>query len=272
MYFKDFPQFLYDFNFGNTTKTNVVVDITRNIRFRRDILSNIAVYDEYDIVDGETPEILAEKFYGTPEYHWVIMLANEKYDYRNDFPLPETILQKHIETVYNPVLYSGDWYWDHHDDGNLYFHIKITSTDVPFDPNYLTAQVNVTIQDDDKSFVHSWKFPDDGIDLDVNTQYFVFPCVNKNVSPDWLLAHGKTGSTADHGVGNSTLQIITTGREHNPVYYVNAAGNIVNPNTDATPVTGDTIHRQQNDAKRRIKVISPSLLESILRNYEDELA
>ena len=71
---------------------------------------------------------------------------------------------------------------------------------------------------------------------------------------------------------NSTLQIITTGREHNPVYYVNAAGNIVNPSTDATPVTGDTIHRQQNDAKRRIKVISPSLLESILRNYEDELA
>jgi hypothetical protein len=270
MYFKDFPQFLYDFNFGNTTKTNVVVDVTRNIRFRRDILSNITLYDQYDIIDGETPEIISEKFYGTPEYHWVVMLANEKYDYRNDFPLAESILQRHIETVYNPTLYSSDWYWDTHEDGNLYFHIKITSVNTPFYPEYLTAQVKVTLSDDDLSWSQTFDFPSSDVTFDVTTQYFAFKISTVNAT--WLLNHGTSTSTQTEGVGAVKLTINTTGREHNPVYYVNSTGNIVNPGNGAIPVTGDTIHRTQNDQKRRIKIISPSLLESILRNYEDELA
>jgi hypothetical protein len=74
MYFKDFPKFIYDFKYDDSaaTKTSVVKDITRNIRFRKEILANITLYDEYDIVDGETPEIIAEKIYGNPEYHWII--------------------------------------------------------------------------------------------------------------------------------------------------------------------------------------------------------
>jgi hypothetical protein len=104
MYFKDFPKFLYDFNYTSTdtNKTSVVTDITRNVRFRKELFSAIAYYDEYDIVDGETPEIIAEKIYGNPEYHWIIMLANDKYDYISDFPLAEPQLARHIAEVYGP--------------------------------------------------------------------------------------------------------------------------------------------------------------------------
>lgn len=269
MYFKDFPQFLYDFNYGNTSKTNVVLDITRNIRFRKEILSNITVYDEYDIVDGETPEILAEKFYGTPEYHWVIMLANEKYDYRNDFPIQESVLQKHIQTVYNPVLYSSDWYWETHNN-TTYFHIKITSTQVPFDPAYLTAPIKVTITDDDYSLNETVNFPSSTAGIDAETQYFYFKL--SSVGTQWLLEHGNEGSTSTQGTGSVNLTIKTEGRENNPVFFKNMLGNIVNPGPGAIPVTGDAIHRTENDKKRRIKIISPSLIESILRNYEDQLS
>jgi len=82
------------------TKAILMKDITRNIRFRRDVLANVTVYDEYDIVDGETPEIIAEKMYGNAEYHWIVMLANDRYDYRNDFPLTYTDLQRYIEDKY----------------------------------------------------------------------------------------------------------------------------------------------------------------------------
>ena len=83
-----------------TTKSFIVKDITKNIRFRRDILANISLYDEYDIVDGETPEILAEKLYGNPEYHWIIMLANDRYDYRNDWPLTQANLDQYVIDKY----------------------------------------------------------------------------------------------------------------------------------------------------------------------------
>jgi hypothetical protein len=100
MYFKDFPNLIYQFKVGNTTKTSLVKDITRNIRFRRDVLANITVYDEYDIVDGETPEIIAEKLYGDAQYHWIIMLANDRYDYIEDFPLAEYQLVRVISAKY----------------------------------------------------------------------------------------------------------------------------------------------------------------------------
>jgi hypothetical protein len=106
MYFKEFPQFLYDFKYGTTTKTSVVTDITRNVRFRKEVLENVTLFDEYDIVDGETPEIVAEKIYGDPEYHWIIMLANQKHDYISDFPLSEQALVKHIVATYGAQRYA----------------------------------------------------------------------------------------------------------------------------------------------------------------------
>lgn len=106
MYFKAFPKFLYDFKYGNTTKTTVVTDITRNIRFRKEVLENVTLFDEYDIVDGETPEIVAEKIYGDPEYHWIIMLSNQKHDYISDFPLSEQALVKHIIATYGAQRYA----------------------------------------------------------------------------------------------------------------------------------------------------------------------
>ena len=103
MYFKDFPNFLYDFKYGDTLKTSIVTDITRNVRVRKEILANVTLYDEYDIEDGETPELIAEKIYGDAKYHWVVMLANDRIDYLSDFPLEEYRLAKAIQDKYTNI-------------------------------------------------------------------------------------------------------------------------------------------------------------------------
>lgn len=273
MYFKDFPKFLYDFNYGDgKTKTTIVADITRNVRIRKEILNNVTIFDEYDVQDGETPEIIAEKYYGTPEYHWIIMLANDKYDWITDFPLTETQLVKHIRDVYNPQLFSNDWFWDRHDDGIVYMHIKITSTDVPFELAYLTAPTRILLRDDDSSLVKIINFPTDPIGLDEQTQYFYFPLPEMDSS--WFISHGKEGSTASAGVGNVTIYVETEGRENNPVMYVNQQGYVVNAdltNANLIPLSGAEVVRIENDLKRRIRLISPELIEIVLRNYEELL-
>jgi hypothetical protein len=96
-------------NLRAETKAFVMTDISRNIRFRKEVLANITSYDEYDIVDGETPEIIAEKVYGNSEYHWIIMLANDMYDYRADFPLTQLQLEKYVFDKYGDA--ADD---DHH--------------------------------------------------------------------------------------------------------------------------------------------------------------
>ena len=84
MYFDRFQKFLYDFKVNGKTQYTLVRDITTNVRVRKQILENITLYDEYDIRDGETPEIIAEKVYGSSQYHWVIMLANRSEEHTSE--------------------------------------------------------------------------------------------------------------------------------------------------------------------------------------------
>ncbi|MGA1048785.1 MAG: baseplate wedge protein 53 [Minisyncoccia bacterium] len=110
MYFDNFPVMLNDYKDGNKIEYKLITDISANVRIRKEILANVTLYDEYDIRDGETPEIIAEKVYGSPLYHWVVMLCNERYDYIDDFPLASYELEQHITDKYG----AGNEYDIHH--------------------------------------------------------------------------------------------------------------------------------------------------------------
>lgn len=109
-YFKKFPLVAYDFPTGPEGRpvSYLLLDITRNVRFRKQILRDVTLYDEYDILDGETPEIIAEKVYGSPFYHWMIMLANERYNYVEDFPLSSTEFDDYIIEKYGSLAEANN--------------------------------------------------------------------------------------------------------------------------------------------------------------------
>lgn len=101
MYFKNFPKIFYDFNVtDNDRKLKALTDITANVRVRKAIIEKVTLYDEYDVQDGETPELISEKFYGTPDFHWILMILNERYDYVNDFPYTQEELEQHVKDLY----------------------------------------------------------------------------------------------------------------------------------------------------------------------------
>jgi hypothetical protein len=100
MYFSNFSNFPYEFEINGQRKVLMVSDITKNVRFRKEILSNILLYDEYDMRDGETPEIVAERVYGNPQYHWIIMLVNERFDYISDYPITYDALLNYVKDKY----------------------------------------------------------------------------------------------------------------------------------------------------------------------------
>jgi len=131
MYFDNFPKFLYDFKINGEKQYLLVKDITTNVRLRKEILSNVTVYDEYDIKEGETPEIIAEKIYGSALYHWVIMICNEKYDYINDFPLSSYELENYIKQKYGDTAYDIHHYVD-----SVGYIVDSTNTDATSVSNY----------------------------------------------------------------------------------------------------------------------------------------
>jgi hypothetical protein len=100
-YFTYFPTIVVDFSErGDTPKKYLVSDIITNVRAKVELLSNLVTYESYVIQDGETPEMISELYYGSPMYHWVIMLVNDKYDYLNDFPMTQVSLEAFVASKY----------------------------------------------------------------------------------------------------------------------------------------------------------------------------
>ena len=101
MYFEYFPLTLYTLDDGTTLK--VVTNIFLRNVIGDNIKNNLSLFDEYDIIDGETPEIVSTKFYRTPNLHWLILHYNDILDPRFDWPLSTFNLIKYCESKYTNI-------------------------------------------------------------------------------------------------------------------------------------------------------------------------
>ena len=59
-------------NFPKSLKTRPLKD---------NVKENILGFDYYDVKDGETPEMIAHKYYGDVNLHWIVLIANDIIDY-----------------------------------------------------------------------------------------------------------------------------------------------------------------------------------------------
>ena len=56
--------------------------------------------DKYDVKEGETPEIVADKHHGSPLYHWVILLVNNMSDVNHDWVKSTRQMQSYLTDKY----------------------------------------------------------------------------------------------------------------------------------------------------------------------------
>jgi len=114
MYFQNFPYTYYSLNEGANTK--IITNITLRSQISDQIKSNFVLFDEYDVKDGETPELLADKFYNNPQYHWIILHVNDIIDPRFEWLLSSNNLVKYCQqkyvNIYSTHHYeNADGYW-----------------------------------------------------------------------------------------------------------------------------------------------------------------
>ena len=114
MYFEKFPTTYYSLD--DRASIQVVRNIFLRMAVSDEIKSNLSLYDEYDILDGETPEIVADRFYKNPQYHWLILHMNDILDPRFDWPLSVNNLVKYCQSKYTNIYAThhyentnGDW-------------------------------------------------------------------------------------------------------------------------------------------------------------------
>ena len=114
-YFNYFPQIAYDVR-GKKDKLRISVITNVLVRNRKKLeITNVSLFEEYFVRDGDRADTLAFQFYNDSTLHWIIMYANYITNPYYDWPLTYFDLQKFIAKKYdNP---NGV---HHYEDANKY--------------------------------------------------------------------------------------------------------------------------------------------------------
>ena len=100
-YFSIFPKATYDIS-GNTV-TKEATDILRRFIVRLVVDKRVTEIYQYNIKDGDRPDIIAHKYYGSSDYDWVIMMLNNIYDVNYDWPLSQQNFIKFLISKYGSI-------------------------------------------------------------------------------------------------------------------------------------------------------------------------
>ena len=101
MYFDMIPKIYYDTKANG--QYNLLTNLMTRVKLRTDIKNDIYTYDYYNVVDGDSPEIIAFKYYDNSEYHWTILVANDIIDYYEQWPMSTQKFEEFVKEKYeNP--------------------------------------------------------------------------------------------------------------------------------------------------------------------------
>lgn len=100
-YFQNIPISLYNLN-DDQTSIKLVKNILLRSAFLREITDNTAIYYTYQVKDEDTPEIIADKLYGSVERNWMVLLFNQIQNPYYEFPRNSKELEDYIIQKYYP--------------------------------------------------------------------------------------------------------------------------------------------------------------------------
>ena len=102
-YFYTFPTVPYDADGTMPNKYRTVRNIMNRIKIKESIKSDIAAFYPYIIEEGERPDILSYKYYGSVSYAYLILLFNNIIDPQFDWPLGAIDFENYIISKYGSV-------------------------------------------------------------------------------------------------------------------------------------------------------------------------
>lgn len=226
--------------FGNENYTTAFQDISTYIDIIDQIKDNANFYTYYEIQEGERPDNLSQKIYGTPDLHWVFFLLNDSLR-EQGWPLKRQVLDEKIkETFTDTVLTTRSLLTGIFLPGQTISGLSSGKTGLIISRNLDLGQL--VIEGSDKGFI--------------------------------------AGETITSIVGTSIQNVEITGSVNQYdalIYYVDSDGQpidvdpAVGESAIYSKVTNTEYYQAQNDALTRIKIIKPTSINSVLRAYFEAL-
>lgn len=249
-YFDKFPKILYTTN----GSTRLVTNLLTRVDVIQSVLNNASLYYEYDIQEGDTPEIVADKFYNDSQLHWVVMLFNQVYDPFYDWPMTYQQFLNFIKDKYGSI--ENSQITTHHFEKTIsttdnISNLTTTNTyvlDVNTQfrvlgtvPDYASLAVDYTGNVGDafivesESNVYSWDGYDWGVELNYNNYSFIVP---GSITRTFY----KDGSKLPY-----TVTVVT----------------------DKAIISCFDYENRLNESKRKIKLVRPDIIPTIRKQFEN---
>ena len=242
-YFRNFPRVDYKFGdeFINVGGGDAVYEITQDISSYVDVIDNIkqtaSFYSKYTILENDRADVVSEKIYGTPAYHWTFYMMNDNIR-TYGWPLTMLELEKKVKRD---------------------FPHKYVETRGDMTGNHLVGQRTQGAQSGAIGTIEK-RFLDLGIIIIDSEKSFQRGEVITNAAPA--------------GASTESLAVAATGSEYNaPRYYTDGDGlqvdidPAVGPGALLTEITNFDHYVKENDKLREITVIRPDAITSVVGAY-----
>lgn len=129
-FFSKYPVLLY-----NNIKAT---DILSRVALRQNYSDKVELYYEYALKHGDTPEVVAWKYYGDAEKHWLVLFANEIIDPVFEFPLGDQEFITYLDSKYSGHTVNNGYFDVYGNWVDKFVEIRgseyaqITLNDLPF--------------------------------------------------------------------------------------------------------------------------------------------
>jgi hypothetical protein len=103
LFFQNIPNIFYNLSENPTFRPIVVKNILASLKIREALKKPSLIYYTYLIKDNDTPEIIADKYYDSPNRHWIVLLYNNIIDPQYDWPMSYDVFKKYLTNKYGSV-------------------------------------------------------------------------------------------------------------------------------------------------------------------------
>lgn len=233
--------------FGNQGQVALFNDLSVYVDLVDQVKTNIAFYEKYTILDGERPDTLSQKMYGSPDYHWTFFLMNDSIR-EAGWPLPQRDLRNYVKERYrNRVVTTASVLADKMLPGST---VRGTTTGV----------IGTVV----KRNLDLGTIVIKPTTIQANGEYY-------NFSPAEILQETRNGEDV---VGNTILSYAENVQYDSIEYYIdeNNVRTDVNPYSSTraanlTPVTVMDKYTDANDLLKNIVVIRPKVIRQVVNEY-----
>ena len=105
-YFDTLPKIVYTSLSGTPT---LYTNLMARVSIMPSMFKDPLIYYQYDLQEGDTPEIVAFKYYGDSYRYWIVLFANQIMDPQWEWPLNYNTFNAYINNKYGYSESLGTW-------------------------------------------------------------------------------------------------------------------------------------------------------------------